>query len=611
MQTPKIEDHAFLSDTQTSALISNEGCVDWLCFPRFDSGACFAALLGSRENGLWRLWPKAKTNTVRRQYRDDTLILETEIETDEGAVRLVDFMPPRDENPDIIRIVEGIRGAVTMEMELIIRFDYGHIVPWVRKRRAGLEAIAGPDALILRTPVKTRGKDLTTVAHFVVKKGERVPFVLTWFVSHRDPPAQMSADKALHDTEKFWTKWAKRCHRSTRWDTAVSRSLVVLKGLTYAPTGGIVAAATASLPEEIGGVRNWDYRYCWLRDATFTLLSFMHLGYIEEARSWRQWLLRAIAGSAAQMQIMYGVRGERRLEEYELPWLAGYERSKPVRIGNAASEQFQLDVYGEVLDAMWQADLAGLKMTAPEWQLVIELLRFLESHWHEPDDGIWETRGGRKHFTHSKMMAWVAFDRAIKLVEECGCGARENAGAWRRVRDQIHAEVCARGYSRERKAFTQSYGSNALDASLLMMPMVGFLPPEDERVRNTIDAIQRDLTRGGFVLRYQINKKNGDGLAGSEGVFLPCSFWLAICLHLIGREEEARQLFQRLLELRNDLGLLSEEYDPERKRQLGNVPQAFTHVSLVNSALVLSGKASLLRGLQARRKSSRKYGRDP
>jgi GH15 family glucan-1,4-alpha-glucosidase len=427
--------------------------------------------------------------------------------------------------------------------------------------------------------------------------------VLTWFASHADPPKRIDAEQALRETEKFWRKWVKRCHRKTLWDGPVVRSLVVLKGLTYAPTGGIVAAATTSLPEKMGGARNWDYRYCWLRDATFTLLALIHVGYVEEGRSWRQWLLRAIAGSASQMQIMYGVRGERRLEEYELDWLSGYQESKPVRIGNAASKQFQLDVYGEVLDAMWQADLVGIKMTDPEWRLIIELLHFLESHWQEPDEGIWEVRSGRKHFTHSKMMAWVAFDRAIKLVEECRCEARGDLDTWKKQRDKIHAEVCARGYNTKRKAFTRSYGSDALDASLLMMPMVGFLPPKDERVRNTIEAIQRELTRGGFILRYQPEGKSSDGLSGGEGVFLPCSFWLANCLYLTGREEEARQLFERLLALRNDLGLLSEEYDPKEKRQLGNLPQAFTHVSLVNSALILSGKPSILGGLRSGRKS--------
>jgi GH15 family glucan-1,4-alpha-glucosidase len=583
----KIEDYAFLSDTQTAALVSRDGCVDWLCLPRFDSGACFASLLGTSDNGHWRFWPKEKIERTTRRYRGDALILETEIETKDGAVRLIDFMPPRGENPDIIRIVEGIRGEVAMQMELIIRFDYGRTIPWVRTGHGGLEAIAGPNGLILRTSVKTRGKDLTTVAEFTVKKGERVPFVLTWFASHSEPPKKVTPDHALRDTERYWKKWATRCHPETPWHDAVVRSLIVLKGLTFAPTGGIVAAATTSLPEEIGGVRNWDYRYCWLRDATFTLVALVGAGYHDEAKSWREWLLRAIAGSADQMQIMYGVRGERRLEEFEIPWLSGYENSKPVRIGNAASNQFQLDVYGEVLGTMYRGHQAGIENRETDWRLQVALINFLESNWNKPDQGIWEVRGGPKHFTHSKMMAWVAFDRAVKLVEECGCTATGNVGRWKKIRDQIHAEVCARGFSTKEKAFTQFYGSDALDASLLMMPLAGFLPFTDKRVRGTIEAIERELMRDGFVLRYRPEEEGVDGLPGGEGVFLPCSFWLASCLHRIGRETEGRELFERLLGVRNDLGLLSEEYDPIGKRQLGNFPQAFSHVALVNAAQIL------------------------
>jgi GH15 family glucan-1,4-alpha-glucosidase len=590
----KIEDYAFLSDTQTGALVSRDGCVDWLCLPRFDSGACFASLLGTAENGHWRFFTKEKTDKISRHYRGDTLILETEIETKSGAVRLIDFMPPRGENPDLIRIVEGIRGEVEMEMELIIRFDYGSVVPWVRQEHGGLEAIAGPDGLILRTPVETQGKALTTVAEFNVKKGDRVPFVLTWFASHRQPPRQVNAEHALRDTDNFWNTWAKQCRRKTQWDHALLRSLIVLKGLTYEPTGGIVAAATTSLPEEIGGVRNWDYRYCWLRDATFTLISLLNAGYKDEANSWRQWLLRTIAGSPAQMQIMYGVQGERRLDEFEIPWLSGYEKSGPVHIGNAASNQFQLDVYGEVLNAAYRAHEFGIKATESDWALLVGLMKFLESKWHEPDEGIWEVRGGKRHFVHSKMMAWVAFDRAVKLVETCDCAAGENLESWKQIRDQIHAEVCEKGYNKAKKAFTQYYGTDALDASLLMMPLVDFLPASDERVRNTIEAIQRELVQDGFVLRYRPQEKKVDGLPGREGVFLPCSFWLANCLHLLGRKSEACELFERLLALRNDLGLLSEEYDPVDKRQLGNFPQAFSHVALVNSALVLSEQVSAL-----------------
>ena len=521
----KIEDYAFLSDTQTGALVSRDGCVDWLCLPRFDSGACFASLLGTSENGHWRFWPNDKIEKLSRRYRGDTLILETEIEAASGTVRLIDFMPPRGENPDLIRIVEGIGGEVLMQMELIVRFDYGHIVPWVRDRHGGLEAIAGPDGLILRTPVKTQGKDLTTVAEFKVKKGDRVPFVLTWFASHGSPPKPVNADHALRDTEKFWSQWAGQCHRKTPWDEAVVRSLVTLKGLTYAPTGGLVAAATTSLPEQIGGVRNWDYRYCWLRDATFTLIAFMNAGYNEEAKLWREWLLRTIAGSPSQMQIMYGVRGERRLEEFEVPWLSGYESSKPVRIGNAASEQFQLDVFGEVLAAMYLAQVAGMATDESHWALLKGLMKFLESSWQEPDEGIWEVRGGRKHFTHSKMMAWVAFNCAIRLGEACRCAVAENLDRWRKIRDRIHREVCDRGYNSQKKAFTQYYGSDSLDASLLMMPLTGFLPANDERIVNTIEAIERDLMQDGLVLRYRPEKENVDGLPGHEGVFLPCSFW--------------------------------------------------------------------------------------
>jgi GH15 family glucan-1,4-alpha-glucosidase len=591
----KIEDYAFLSDTQTGALVSRDGCVDWLCFPRFDSPACFASLLGEKKNGHWSFSPADKIDKVSRRYRGDTLIVETEIETASGAVRLIDFMPPRGKNPDIIRIVEGLRGEVRMEMELIIRFEYGLIIPWVRKAHDGLEAIAGPDGLVLRTPVETRGKDLTTVADFTVKKGERVPFVLTWFASHEEPPRAITPEHALRDTEKFWSEWAGRLHYSGPWKEAVMRSIITLKGLTYAPTGGLVAALTTSLPEQIGGVRNWDYRYCWLRDATFTLVTLMRVGYRDEAKSWRQWLLRTIAGSASQMQIMYGVHGERRLDEREIPWLSGYENSKPVRIGNAASNQFQLDVFGEVLLAMQQSHEMGLETDESDWRLQVQLMRFLEAHWHEPDEGIWEVRGGRKHFTHSKMMAWLAFDRAIKLAEACKHSGKDHIPRWKKIRDYIHREVCERGYNKDKKAFTQFYGSDALDASLLMMPRVGFLPPSDERVRGTIEAIERELVQDGLVLRYRTDAENVDGLPGREGTFLPCSFWLVNCLHFIGRTDDAKAMFERLLALRNDVGLISEEYDPLAKRQLGNFPQAFTHLALVNSARLLSGDEKLPR----------------
>jgi len=588
----RIEDYAFLSDTQSGALVSRDGCVDWLCLPRFDSGACFAALLGDEKNGRWSFAPEEEVTKRSRRYRDGTLVLETEIETATGAVRFIDFMPPRGQNPDIVRIIEGLRGEVALKMELIIRFDYGRSIPWVRQKHGGLEAIAGPDALILRTPIETRGEDLTTLADFTVKAGDRVPFVLTWFASHSEPPRAINPEHALRDTITYWKKWSENCRTHGPWHEAVVRSLITLKGLTYAPTGGIVAAATTSLPEQIGGVRNWDYRICWLRDATYTLYALMNAGYLDEARAWRQWLLRAIAGSAAQMQIMYGVQGERRLDEYEIPWLAGYENSKPVRVGNAAANQFQLDVYGEVLGAMYVAHRYGIETTETEWRLQVELMKFLETKWEDPDEGIWEVRGGPQQFTHSKMMAWLAFDRAVKLIEHCNCDAGEHLERWQKTRDKIHAQICERGYNTKKKAFTQFYGSDELDASLLVLPLIEFLPLDDERLVNTVEAIQRELMQDGLILRYRTERNNVDGLPGSEGVFLPCSFWLADCLHLMGRTREARELFERLLALRNDVGLLSEEYDPSAKRQLGNFPQAFSHVALVNTARILGEKSA-------------------
>ena len=477
-----IEDYAFLSDTQSGALVSRDGCIDWLCLPRFDSAACFAALLGTRENGSWSFTPRGRVKKRERRYRGDTMILETEVTTSEGTLRFIDFMPPRGTNPDVLRIVEGLAGKVKLRMELVIRFDYGSTIPWVRKRHGGLEAVAGPNALILHTPIPTHGEDLKTVAEFSVAKGERVPFVLTWYASHEPPPKEVNAENALRDTESYWHEWSQRYERSGPWQDAVMRSLITLKGLTYAPTGAIVAAPTTSLPERIGGPRNWDYRYSWLRDATFTLLALLGVGYLEEAKAWRQWLLRAIAGSASQTQIMYGVHGERRLSEFELPWLNGYENSRPVRIGNAAADQFQLDIFGEVVDAMYHAHRAGIEMADPEWRMLVSLLEFLETKWNKPDSGIWEVRGGPRHFTHSKVMAWVAFDRAVKLVESCSCAANDHLERWKKLRDKIHREVCRRGYNKKKKAFTQYYGSDAMDASILMLPLVGFLPASDERV---------------------------------------------------------------------------------------------------------------------------------
>jgi GH15 family glucan-1,4-alpha-glucosidase len=586
----RIEDYGFLSDTETAALVGRNGSIDWLCMPRFDSGAFFAKLLGGEQNGFWQIAPKAPVTRTSRRYRGDTLILETEFETAEGCVRLVDCMPLRDEFPDVVRVVEGVRGRVDMVMSLVIRFDYGRIVPWVQRADGGIVATAGPDALILRTDVPTHGRDHSTSAEFSVAAGDSKAFVLTWFPSHKPIPAVANSAESLRRTEEFWNDWSRHARVNGEWRDAVIRSLLVLKGLTHAPTGGIVAAATTSLPEQLGGSRNWDYRYCWLRDATFTLYALLDAGYTEEAQAWRAWLLRAIAGSPAQMQTLYGPAGERMLLESELGHLRGYEGSKPVRVGNAASAQFQLDVYGEVLDAMHQARRRGLEPNASAWNLERHLVEFVMGHWRDPDNGIWEVRGPRRDFTHSKMMAWVAMDRAVQACEKFG--RRGDAAAWRRVRDDIHREVCARGFNPKRNAFVQFFGSDRLDASLLMMPLVGFLPPSDPRVRATIETIAQELCVDGFVLRYRPDEDGDvDGVPGGEGAFLPCTFWLADCLNAIGRRDEAREIFERLLGLRNDLGLISEEYDVGAKRLVGNFPQAFTHVALVNTASNL-GKTS-------------------
>jgi GH15 family glucan-1,4-alpha-glucosidase len=520
---------------------------------------------------------------TRRRYLDDTLVLETIWETDEGSVRVLDFMPPRGHAPDVVRIVEGIDGEVRMRSELAIRFDYGSIVPWVRRADHARLAIAGPDALCFRTDAPTRGEHMRTISEIVVRAGERVPFVLTWFPSHEETPAQIDPELALEETESFWREWNSACELQLpdEWTHVLRRSLMVLKALTYAPTGGIVAAPTTSLPESIGGVRNWDYRFCWLRDATLTLLALLNAGYVDEAADWRHWLLRTIAGDPADLQIMYGVAGERRLTELELPWLSGYEGSVPVRIGNAASDQLQLDVFGELMDAMYQAREHGLAKEKPAWALQRVLLDYLAEIWSKPDNGMWEIRGEPRHFTHSKVMAWVAFDRAVRTVE--GPGLDGPVERWRELRDTIHADVCDHGYDETLGSFTQSYGSKDLDASLLLIPLVGFLPASDPRVRGTIDAIERTLLHDGFVLRY-LTHESVDGLPPGEGVFLPCSFWLVDCLELLGRHDEAHTLFERLLGLANDVGLISEEYDPKAKRLLGNFPQAFTHLALVNSA---------------------------
>ncbi|HUC37637.1 MAG TPA: glycoside hydrolase family 15 protein [Acidimicrobiales bacterium] len=586
-----IEDYGIIGDIHTAALVSRDGSIDWLCLPRFDSPACFAKLLGDESNGYWRIAPAEKAGEVReirRRYWDDTLVLETEFETASGVVRLVDCMPIREYHPQVIRIVMGVRGTVEMRMDLVIRFDYGSIVPWVHSTGRLLSAVAGPDAVSLWGTVDTRGEDMTTVAEFTVTEGQKENFELAWYPSHEEAPRPSNAPFAVEDTEMYWRDWAAACSFEGEWRDAVVRSLITLKALTYQPTGGIVAAATTSLPETLGGGRNWDYRYCWLRDATLTLESLMRGGYYDEAMAWSNWLLRAAAGDPADLQIMYGPAGERRLEEWEVAWLDGYEGSKPVRVGNAAAGQYQLDVYGEVMSALYEASAVGNARNDVAWALQLQLMKFVEKGWTEPDDGIWEVRGPKRHFTHSKVMAWVAVDRAVRMVEEFG--NKGPVDRWKQLRDQIHEEVCSKGYNQDVGAFTQYYGSDALDASLLMMPLVGFLPATDDRVRSTIEAIERDLTEDGFVLRYRAaDAHDVDGLQGREGAFLACSFWMADCLYLLGREDDAHELFDRLVGLRNDLGLLAEEYDATARRQVGNFPQAFSHVSLVNAAFNLSG----------------------
>ena len=582
----RIEDYALIGDCETAALVGRNGSIDWLCWPRFDSPACFAAVLGRPEHGRWLLQPAAEVTGTSRDYRGHSLILETSFQTRDGAVTLIDFMPPRGRNSDVVRLVRGDAGRVRMTMELILRFDYGSIIPWVSRLEDGTwRAIAGPDMVVLHTPVEVRGKDLTTVAEFEVAAGETIPFALTYGASHKRPPQPIDTAASLRGTEAFWKDWAARACGDGDWCDAVKRSLMVLKALTFAPTGGIVAAPTTSLPEQLGGARNWDYRYCWLRDATLTLLALMNAGYHEEARAWRDWLLRAGAGSPQQLQIMYGLAGERQLPEWEVPWLPGYEQSRPVRIGNAAHGQLQLDVFGEVIDALHQARRGGIAPDTSEWPFEKALLEHVAGTWTEPDHGIWEVRGPRQHFTFSKVMAWVAFDRAVKSAELFGLEGPVDR--WRTIQREIHAEVCERGFNRTRGCFVQAYGSTQLDASLLLLPTTGFLPASDPRVTATIEAVERELLRDGFVMRYDTGKAD-DGLQAGEGVFLACSFWLADAYVLLGRIDEARALFERLLSLRNDLGLLSEEYDTRLRRQVGNFPQAFSHVALVNTAHNLS-----------------------
>jgi GH15 family glucan-1,4-alpha-glucosidase len=585
----RIEDYAFIGDTQTAALVGRDGSLDWACLPRFDSGACFAALLGDRDNGRWRVGPRDPVRATRRRYRPDSLVLETELEVAGGVVRLTDFMPIRDERPDIVRIVEGVAGTVAMEVDLVIRFDMGRVLPWVRQREGALTATAGPDALCLRTDIELHGEELATVGRFDLRAGERRAMALTWFPSHQPLPPPIDPAEALRETDDWWRAWSARCTYRGPYAEAVGTSLRVLKALTFGPTGGIVAAPTTSLPEWRGGARNWDYRYCWLCDATLTLYAFMLAGYVEEATAWREWLLRAAAGDPARLQIMYGVGGERRLAEYEVPWLDGFARSRPVRIGNAAHEQLQLDVYGEVSDAMLQARRLGIAPDDWAWSLETKMLESLARQWTEPDHGIWEVRGPKRHFTHSKVMAWVAFDRSIKSAEQFGLGGPIDS--WRAVRDEICAEVSAQSYDSLRRTFTQSYGAPALDAALLLLPLVGFIPASDPRMIGTVSAIENELLDDGLVRRYR-DDAAADGLLDSEGVFLPCSFWLADVYVQQGRRSDAERLFERLLGLRNDVGLLSEEYDPAARQMLGNFPQAFSHLALVNTAFNLTAHPS-------------------
>ncbi|WP_330293943.1 glycoside hydrolase family 15 protein [Streptomyces sp. NBC_00576] len=593
-----IEDYALIGDMQTAALVCRNGTVDWLCLPRFDSHAVFAGLLGTEEHGFWRLGPAHATDAeppvaARRRYRGDSLILESEWDTPRGTVRVTDFMPPRDGAPQLIRIVEGVSGRVPMRSALRMRFSYGRVVPWVHKHEGRTVAVAGPDSVWFDTTAETYGKSLTTYADFTVAPGDRIAFTISWEPSHKQPPPLPEPEQSLDATEEFWREWVEQCTYHGPYREAVVRSLITLKALTYAPTGGIVAAPTTSLPEDIGGVRNWDYRYTWLRDAAITLSSLLRTGYRDEARAWREWLLRAVAGDPENLQIMYGIAGERELGEAELDWLPGYENSGPVRVGNGAAHQLQLDVYGEVTEALHLAHMTGLARNDYASLLQLKLIRYLEQHWDEPDEGIWEVRGPRRHFVHSKVMAWVAVDRTIKLIESGDAdGPLEK---WRELRDDIHRDVCEKGYDKERNTFTQSYGSKELDASLLLIPQMGFLPPDDKRVIGTIEAIQRELsTSDGFILRYPTSgsDENLDGLPGDEGAFLACSFWMADDLAMIGRVDEARKLFEKLLDLRNDLGLLAEEWDPRLKRQVGNFPQAFSHVPLIDTALRLTASGA-------------------
>ena len=581
-----IEDYALIGDCHSSALVGRNGSIDWLCLPRFDSDACFAALLGDRTHGRFRITPADPEPRVRRTYRDGTLVLETEFETAGGTAVLIDFMVWGAPQPTLVRLVQGRRGRVAFTLDLVIRFDYGLTIPWVTRIEdgSGITAIAGPHALVFRTPVSLRGEDMATRGHFSVGEGQTIPFTIGYFASNDKLPGALDPAHALEQTASHWRGWSRRMREAGEWTEPVRRSLITLKALTYGPTGGMVAAPTTSLPEALGGTRNWDYRYCWLRDATLTLVALMEAGYFDEASAWRDWLHRSVAGSPEQVQIMYGIAGERRLAEWEAAWLPGYQGARPVRIGNAAAGQQQLDVYGEVMDALHHAREGGLPVAHAPWALQQAAMEHLETIWEEPDDGIWEVRGGRRHFVHSKVMAWVAFDRVVRDAETFGLPAPIER--WRALAKRMHAEICARGFDAARNSFTQSYGSPALDASLLMIPVVGFLPPDDPRVIGTVAAIERELLVDGFVRRYR-TEDGADGLPAGEGVFLACSFWLADVYALQGREREAKAMFERLLALRNDVGLLAEEYDPKAGRQVGNFPQAFSHLALVGTALNL------------------------
>ncbi|MER6532521.1 glycoside hydrolase family 15 protein [Streptomyces sp900105755] len=586
----RIEDYALIGDEQTAALVGRDGSIDWLCLPRFDSAACFARLLGDEDHGHWRIAPGGATTCTRRGYRPDTLVLDTEWETADGTVRVTDLMPQREHAPDVVRIVEGVSGRVTVHSTLRLRFDYGSVIPWMRRSGGHRVAVAGPDAVWLRSEpsVRTWGEDFGTHSEFTVAEGERVAFVFTWHPSHQPRPPLVDPYEALRSSVTDWRRWTARCtYHGPHRDTVV-RSLITLKALSYAPTGGIVAAATSSLPEEPGGVRNWDYRFCWLRDSTLTLGALLAAGYHKEAERWRDWLVRAVAGDPADLQIMYGVAGERRLPEFELPWLPGFADSRPVRVGNGAVDQLQLDVYGEVMDSLSLARTAGLPTKPHMWAIQCALMKFLEEAWRQPDEGLWEVRGGRRHFVHSKVLVWVAADRAVQTLEE-HAELKGELMKWRALRDEVHREVCEKGYDPKRNTFTQYYGSRELDAALLLIPRVGFLPPDDPRVVGTVDAIRDDLGQSGLLRRYDTDAIGVDGMPGGEGSFLACSFWLADALHMTGRTDDAKELFERLVGLVNDVGLLSEEYDPETGRQLGNFPQAFSHIGLVNTALTLFG----------------------